>query len=307
MATPRNARLAPVALALIAALASTACQRQSADDASTGAAPDAPAAPVEPAASAAAPEPTMVAPIAFDCGGTAVQASFDGDNATVLIDGETIALATVPAASGARYQGTRADGVAVELWTKGEGATLSVAGNAYPDCTKAASDAAPAQAAYRARGNEPFWSIEASDDELRWTTPDTPDAVVWSGVARTDRADGFDLAATRDGATLTLAATATLCRERVDGHHARRYRGRRASTDAAVHRRRPRERVRGLQPLDVGRCAQRRGPRLRPRREHDDGLPRRRDAGRAGVPRRAVEGDPPRLRRGRQPAAEGRR
>lgn len=217
MATPRNARLAPVALALIAALASTACQRQSADDASTGAAPDAPAAPVEPAASAAAPEPTMVAPIAFDCGGTAVQASFDGDNATVLIDGETIALATVPAASGARYQGTRADGVAVELWTKGEGATLSVAGNAYPDCTKAASDAAPAQAAYRARGNEPFWSIEASDDELRWTTPDTPDAVVWSGVARTDRADGFDLAATRDGATLTLAATATLCRDNMTG------------------------------------------------------------------------------------------
>ncbi|MGL6290305.1 MAG: META domain-containing protein [Silanimonas sp.] len=219
MATSRNARLAPSSLALIAALATTACQRESSDAAST--APESvPAASMPlPAHEAAAPTaPAPSAPMAYDCGGTAIQAGFDGDNATVLIDGESIPLSTVPAASGARYQGARADGVTVELWTEGNSATLSVAGNAYPKCTSVeATTATTSEAAYRARGNEPFWSIESMGDELRWTTPDTPEAVVWSSVARTDRADGFDLSASRDGATLVLGATAMICRDSMSG------------------------------------------------------------------------------------------
>lgn len=219
MALPNNARLA---LALIAALAATACQREASDAAP--AAPDsAPTAstPTPAPDAVATPAPGPSAPVAYDCGGTAVQASFDGDNATVLLDGESIPLSTVPAASGARYQGARADGVAVELWTKGGSATLSVAGNAYPECARATpADAATvmtSEAAYRARGNEPFWSIESIGDELRWTTPDTPEAVVWNGVTRSERADGFDLSARRDSGTLALAATATICRDSMSG------------------------------------------------------------------------------------------
>jgi heat shock protein HslJ/membrane-bound inhibitor of C-type lysozyme len=222
MATSRSTRLAPLTLALIAALAATACQQ---DRAEAGAAAADVSAPETTAMST--PEDASVpsapaAPVTYSCGGTSVQAAFDGDNATVLIDGESIPLSTVPAASGARYQGARADGVAVELWTKDSGATLSVAGNAYPECTRAtpAEDAASpvtSEAAYRARGNEPFWSIETIGDTLRWATPDTPEAVVWGGVTRTDRADGFDLSASRDGSTLTLAATATLCRDSMSG------------------------------------------------------------------------------------------
>lgn len=222
MAPLRKARRAPFALALIAGLAATACQREAAESApSTTAAPDS----IQPAAPQATPASMpSAAPTAYDCGGTAVEARFDGDNATVLIDGEAIPLATVPSASGSRYQGARADGLAVELWTKGAAATLSVAGNAYPECATVGTDAQDAsqamssEAAYRAQGNEPSWSIETVGDELRWTTPDAPAPVVWDGVTRTDRTDGFDLAAAAsDGRALALAATTTLCRDSMSG------------------------------------------------------------------------------------------
>lgn len=211
-----------IAMAMLAALAATACQRESAD-----AAPEAAAAAPDPAASAApVPPPTPVAgpstPAAYDCGGTAVTVGFEGDQATAVIDGEAIPLATVPAASGARYQGARADGVPVELWSKGEQLTLMVAGNAYPECRRPASaDEATAAATdgdrYRARGNEPFWSIDVEGPTLRWMTPETPEAVVWTDTTRTVRDDGFDLAATRDGAALALSATAALCRDSMSG------------------------------------------------------------------------------------------
>jgi heat shock protein HslJ len=84
----------------------------------------------------------------------------------------------------------------------------------------ASPDAAPVEAAvpgYRARGNEPFWSIEAHADELRWTTPDAPDPLRWSAATRADRADGFDLGATREGSALTLSASATICRDSMTG------------------------------------------------------------------------------------------
>lgn len=87
---------------------------------------------------------------------------------------------------------------------------------------------------YRARGNEPFWSIEVRGDALHWNTPDTSAPVVWSSRSRSERADGFDAVATRNGATLALSATHVLCRDsmsgmpyphtvtvRVDGHEVR--------------------------------------------------------------------------------------
>lgn len=70
---------------------------------------------------------------------------------------------------------------------------------------------------FRARGNEPFWSIDLVGDELRWTTPDTPESAVWSGVTRTDRSSGFDLRATRDGQQIDVAATRALCRDTMSG------------------------------------------------------------------------------------------
>lgn len=71
--------------------------------------------------------------------------------------------------------------------------------------------------AYRARGDEPSWSVEAIDSELRFQAPDAAGPVVWTDLARTDRADGFDLVATRGTERLSLAATRTVCRDRMGG------------------------------------------------------------------------------------------
>jgi len=207
---------------MLATLAVTACQREAteSDEAvPVEAAPPPPnAAPAPPVDPIAAPSP----PTAFDCGGTAVTVGFEGDQATVVVDGEAIPLATVPTASGARYQGIRADGVPVEVWSKGEQLTLLVAGNAYPECTRPAASVGPTASTadggrYTARGNEPFWSIEVEGGTLHWKTPESPDAVIWGSATRTLRDDGFDITASRDEATLVMSATGVLCRDGMSG------------------------------------------------------------------------------------------
>lgn len=90
-----------------------------------------------------------------------------------------------------------------------------------------AADDAPADAAiaqteeapppYRARGNEPFWSIVVDASELRWSTPDTAYPVIWSGLTRSARADGFDLTAHHEGRVLALGATNLICRDNMSG------------------------------------------------------------------------------------------
>ena len=210
----------PICLAIAAVLAVTACQRD-AQAPESAAPPAAPTAPAEPAAPTPPEAPAIAAPVAYDCGGTAVQASFDGENATLLLDGESIALMTAQAASGARYEGTRADGTTVEFWTKGETAMLSVAGNSYPECTKAAAPDS-AKATWRARGNEPFWTVEIEGTELRWTTPDTTEPVVWRLDTPVTDADSFEFSgASIDSESgsraIAVSAKRSLCRDTMAG------------------------------------------------------------------------------------------
>lgn len=209
-----------ICLALTAALLASACQREA--DAPGAAAPDAPApAPAATETPDAPRAPTATSPVAFDCGGIAVQAVFDGQSATLLLDGERIALTTTPAASGARYEGTRADGSAIEFWTKGEGAMLSVAGNASPECAQvaaaSAADTAEAPTGWRARGNEPFWMAEVVGGELRWTTPDSPEPRVWAVSSRRSQNGDLTIAASWEGSALALLATKALCRDSMSG------------------------------------------------------------------------------------------
>jgi heat shock protein HslJ len=174
----------------------------------------------------------------YDCAGTAIEVIYLEHAAILQLDGETVRLGPVATASGARYQGWRADGVIIDFWEKGGTAMLSVAGNDYPECslvetpvaaeTEATSATSPAenQAAapasevirtYSARGNEPFWLAQADATEVRWSTADHVSADVFTGLTRTTRADGFALAATREGGTLALSASATVCRDSITG------------------------------------------------------------------------------------------
>lgn len=135
----------------------------------------------------------------------------------------------MPPRSPARLATFAAFGISLGLGTgcHHEPAEPAPAGHAAITATAAATAAPPAAAplSYRARGNEPFWSITLDAAELRWQTPDEASPVVWSTLTRAARADGFDIAATRNGATLALGATRGLCRDSMSGmpypHHVR--------------------------------------------------------------------------------------
>jgi heat shock protein HslJ/uncharacterized lipoprotein YbaY len=101
----------------------------------------------------------------LDCGGRNVRVSTvrrdNGDVARLTVDGEHYELVGVVSASGARYQVV--GDASTQLWVKGDRATLTLRGEAQPECTvlREAPDA------LQARGHEPSWQLELGT-ELRF-------------------------------------------------------------------------------------------------------------------------------------------
>lgn len=86
-----------------------------------------------------------------------------------------------------------------------------------PPATTPAPGAESAKASpWFARGNEPFWLIRVEGDTLHWETPGS-EPVVWTGLTRSERADGFDLHAVRESRHLSVSATASVCRDSMAG------------------------------------------------------------------------------------------
>lgn len=84
-------------------------------------------------ASPAAPAKAATTPqrIAYDCGGKAVEATFSGEKAIVLVDGNTYEMTTGQSASGARYVDPKGN----VFWTKGmTDATWTASGQADVTC-----------------------------------------------------------------------------------------------------------------------------------------------------------------------------
>ena len=110
----------------VALLALGACQRSSE--------PEAPAPAAAPVMSA--PAGTVRLPShSFQCGDLAVSATFDGVGAVDLsYPGGPLTLPQVESGSGDRY----ADSQGNEFWSKGEEATLTLAGQEKRNCTPAA-------------------------------------------------------------------------------------------------------------------------------------------------------------------------
>lgn len=118
-------------------------------------------------------------------------------------------LKEVVSASGARYEAI--DDPRTTVWTKGDRATVVVAGEAWPECTLETEAPPP----FRARGNEPFWSLEASERGLRFTTPERK----LEGPAPTMQASagGRRYAGTLDGKPIAVTVTAALCADTMTG------------------------------------------------------------------------------------------
>lgn len=125
-------------------------------------------------------DPGRADPIAFDmdyvaprlthwqCGPVRVDARFDplADTVVLAFSGRSLQLPLAISASGARY----ADAAGNEFWTKGDAGTLTVDGEALPECIHTGapspwSEAAARGVAYRAVGNEPGWWVEVDRGE----------------------------------------------------------------------------------------------------------------------------------------------
>jgi heat shock protein HslJ len=96
------------------------------------------------------------------CGETEVEIGFVDQHARMRIDGETIDLFPVPAASGARYEARDEPGTF--FWSKGETALVGIRGSTLPECH--AGKTGDGQT-FRATGNEPGWSVVIDGGRIR--------------------------------------------------------------------------------------------------------------------------------------------
>jgi len=91
---------------------------------------------------------------AFTCGDMRVSVGMLGDEAVLRAEGRDIPLARVETASGARYDALAEPGTSV--WTKGDGAVVRLNGRDLTECREVLP---PGERPYRARGNEPGWTV----------------------------------------------------------------------------------------------------------------------------------------------------
>lgn len=107
---------------------------------------------------------SQVTPLAFatefDCGGEPVLLGIIGDQIALRMRGRDIVMTQAVSASGARFISEGEE--QIEFWEKGGEATLSIDGSDVANCQRMT---VPDQT-YRARGNEPGWSVTIKDQQV---------------------------------------------------------------------------------------------------------------------------------------------
>lgn len=94
----------------------------------------------------------------------------DGRDVPRLVVGDRrYDLREVASASGARYEAI--DDPRTSLWNKGNRATVTLDGVAWPDCVMQPADSAAPARPVQARGNEPFWALDIGAT-MRLRTPE---------------------------------------------------------------------------------------------------------------------------------------
>nr|WP_242519284.1 META domain-containing protein [Halochromatium roseum] len=95
------------------------------------------------------------------CGETEIELGAIDDRLRLRVNGKTIDLLPTPAASGAKFAAQ--DDPETFFWSQGHSALLSLAGEPLPECVAAVP---VEQAPFRARGNEPGWSLTLSGEQI---------------------------------------------------------------------------------------------------------------------------------------------
>ncbi|MFA5582513.1 MAG: META domain-containing protein [Paracoccaceae bacterium] len=141
------------------------------------------------------------------CGERQLRVGFFGADAVLEVDGERLVLQPVPAASGAKFQAP--DDPGTFFHSRGALAQVSLGGDMLPECEMIAP--AP-EAAFTARGNEPFWSLTVDGGQMLLNRMDGGEITAPLPDARLD---GDDLVYATEG--LSLRLTQSLCHDTMSG------------------------------------------------------------------------------------------
>lgn len=140
------------------------------------------------------------------CGEEEVEITPEPGRLRLLRGFERLELVAVPAASGARYE--KPGDPPTSFWSKGERATLVLAGKELPECAPAGP--------FAARGNEPFWQVAVDAHALRLERLGEPPLVAPSPAAEL-RDGALRWTGAASGREIALAVRAALCRDTMTG------------------------------------------------------------------------------------------
>ncbi|WP_462320707.1 META domain-containing protein [Halochromatium sp.] len=108
------------------------------------------------------------------CGETELEIAVSDDHARLRLNDQTLELSSTPAASGSKF--VAQDDSDTFFWSKGNRALVSIAGETLPECLAAVPAQKPGdklgnkpgdKTTFKARGNEPGWTLEIRGDQLR--------------------------------------------------------------------------------------------------------------------------------------------
>ena len=130
------------------------------------------------------------------------------------IDGNTLHLAQSPAASGARY----ADAAGNAFWSKGDEATLTLAGRAAVTCRQASQDspwdAARARGSvFRGLGTEPGWTVEIGAGPTPRLLAELDYGERRIEVAQASRTEEGYVGSTAEGLAVSLTTKREVCND----------------------------------------------------------------------------------------------
>jgi len=162
------------------------------------------------ASSGASPEPSSV----YHCGQMEINVTQTEDSELLGVDylDRRLLLKPATSASGALYVAPGEDNT--RFWSKGERATLTIAGETYPECLVPGAVEMP----FEARGNEPFWRVVVTGDELQLERPFEQDGVTRLPLEQVD-ADrhGRRFVARGEDLNVSLTVARQLCQDNMSG------------------------------------------------------------------------------------------